>query len=103
MTKPDASTRRPSGRSTPGFSRPGAPKRMSFIASHLEGDESAVDRVVAAGDERGGVGAEEQREVRDLVGAPHAADGLRARQRLEHLRLAARVAAREEAVDARRV
>src|SRR6266536_2119320 len=92
---------------TPGRSRPGSPNRMSFIsgcsASHLEGDESAVDRVVASGDERGGVRTEKQGQPRHLVRTTHAPYRLRARQRLEHLRLAPGITLREEVVYERRM
>src|SRR5436190_12594451 len=59
--------------------------------SHLEGDETAVDRVVAARDERSGIRAEEQGELGDLLRPPHPADRLAARQLLEHFALSARV------------
>src|SRR5207237_3136791 len=50
--------------------------------SHLEGDETAVDRVVAACDERSGIRAEEQGELGDLLRPAHPADRLSARQLL---------------------
>src|SRR5437867_2563745 len=91
--------RRPSGRTTPGASCPRSPKRMSFMASHLEAHEAAVDRVVASGDERGVVRTEKERELRHFVGAAHAADGLCAGELFEHLALASWVALGEVSVD----
>src|SRR5262245_11504415 len=69
------------------------------VALHLQGDEPAVYRHVAARDERGGVGAEEEGELGDLVRLAHAADRLCARELLEHLALAPWIVLREVAVD----
>src|SRR5436190_16154298 len=88
---------------TPGRSSPAAPNRMSFIASHLEGGESAVDRVIAAGDKRRRVGTEEECQLGDLVGLSHPADRLRPRELLENLGLASGIVPGQEAVDERRV
>src|SRR3954462_8017316 len=95
--------RRPSDRRTPGFSSPAVPNRISLMRSHLECDESAVDGVVAARDEGGSVGTEEQCELGDFVRAAHPADRLTARELVEHLRLSARIILREEAIHERRV
>src|SRR5438128_1673327 len=91
--------RRPSARRQPGFSSPALTNRINFMRSHLECGESAVDGVVAAGDERGSVGTEKERELGHFVGAAHASDGLSARELVEHLGFATWIVLGEESVD----
>src|SRR6476619_1258348 len=75
--------------------------RDSGVALHLQSDEPAVDGHVAAGDERCSVGAEEERELGNLVRLSHASDRLCAGELVEHLALASRIVLREVAIDER--
>src|SRR5687768_6728849 len=92
-----------SGRRSPGLSCAGAPNRMSLIASHLQGCEAAVDRIVAPGHEGSGIRAEKEGQPGHFVRTSHPPDRLRTRQLLEHLALASGVVPGQESIDEWRV
>src|SRR5215212_10151928 len=85
------------------MARPRAPAATWRSAPRSYRGDPAVDRVGLAGDERGLVRTEIQRQRGDLLRQPHAADRLVLRERLHHRRLAAGVLLAEVAVDERRM